>query len=375
MKVPFNIPLQVGGEKAAIEEVFRLERFSGNADFTKKCNQILEDRTGVLEAILTSSCTDALEMCGLLCELAPGDEVIMPAFTFVTTASAFALRGVKIVWADIRTDTKNIDETKIEALISPRTKAIVVVHYAGVACEMNVITDICQRHSLYLIEDAAQAIDCSYQGKALGSWGDLATFSFHETKNIHCGEGGALLINNSQMTQEAKFIRDKGTNRCLFNQGLVDKYTWVALGSSFLMSELQAAFLHAQLLVSTQINAERKRVWNLYYHLLAPHMEGRLPFVPKDCQHNAHMFYMLADDLADRTALINYLAEYHVSSVFHYTPLHRAPYWQGLYQDVELPVTQKISHQLLRLPMYHGITDEQVEYVCQQIIAYYRSKK
>ncbi len=279
--IPFNKPLIIGKEQEYLNKVMENNKFSGNGEFTQKCSEILELKIGCAKAIMTSSCTDALEMAGLLCNLQHGDEVILPSFTFVTTASAFALRGAELVWCDIRADTKNIDETKIESLISSKTKAVVVVHYAGVACEMDTIVDICKRNNLFLIEDAAQAIDCFYKGEPLGGFGDLGALSFHETKNIQCGEGGALLVNNPDMVERAQFIRDKGTNRIHFNQGIVDKYTWVELGSSFLLSELQAAFLYPQLLETREITCNRLNTWNLYYRLLQEHLsEKRLPINP-----------------------------------------------------------------------------------------------
>jgi len=368
MKIPFNKPLIIGKEKEYLGQVFENDRFSGNNEFTVKCNQILEDKTGCLKAIMTSSCTDALEMAGLLCNLKPGDEVIMPSYTFVTTASALALRGVHIVWCDIRADTKNIDETKIESLISSKTKALVVVHYAGVACDMETIVDICSRHHLFLIEDAAQAIDCYYKGNPLGGFGDLAALSFHETKNLQCGEGGALLVNNPDMIERAQFIRDKGTNRIHFNQGIVDKYTWVELGSSFLMSELQAAFLYPQLLVSQEINQSRVNSWNLYYKLLSGFLPSeRLPDVPGYASHNGHMFYIMLDSLKQRKEMIDYLKERGIYAIFHYVPLHRAPFWKGKYDKVYLPITEMVSGTLLRLPLFYNLKKEAIEYIVMHI--------
>jgi dTDP-4-amino-4,6-dideoxygalactose transaminase len=368
MKIPFNKPLIIDKEKKYLEQVFENGRFSGNGKFTQKCSEILEQKIGCSKTIMTSSCTDALEMSGLLCRLQPGDEVIMPSFTFVTSASAFALRGVEIVWCDIREDTKNIDESKIEALITPRTKAVVVVHYAGVACQMDVIQDICRRHNLFLVEDAAQAIDCSFNGKPLGNFGDLAALSFHETKNIQCGEGGALLVNNPDMVERAQFLRDKGTNRIYFNQGIVDKYTWVELGSSFLMSELQAAFLYPQLLESKNINQNRLETWNLYYRLLADQLPGKkLPVIPANIEHNGHMFYIMLNNRKQRQRMIEFLKDHGVMAIFHYVPLHKAPYWKGKYLHISLPVTDRVSETLLRLPLYYNMKVEEVEYVVTYI--------
>ena len=368
MKIPFNKPIVFGSEKKYLDEVFDYNQFSGNGIFTKKCNSIIEVKTGTKRSILTSSCTDALEMTSLLSEIEPGDEVIMPSFTFVSTASAFELRRANIVWCDIRLDTKNIDETKIEKLITKKTKAIVIVHYAGVACEMDKIQEICKSHDLILIEDAAQAIDCKYKGKYLGTIGDLAAYSFHETKNIQCGEGGALLVNNPAMIEKAEFIRDKGTNRTHFNQGKVDKYTWVELGSSFLMSELQAAFLYPQLKKSTEINASRLESWDIYYKGLSEFIEkDSLPIIPENCIHNAHMFYIMLESFEKRSKLIEHLSKKGISAIFHYVPLHNAPYWKGAYSDIDLPVTDKVSGTLLRLPLFHGITEDEIMYVIESI--------
>ncbi|MDA3837802.1 MAG: dTDP-4-amino-4,6-dideoxygalactose transaminase [Candidatus Delongbacteria bacterium] len=368
MKIPFNKPIIYGTEKNYLEEVFKNDQFSGNGSFTKKCNKIIEDKIGTKKAILTSSCTDALEMTSLLAKIEPGDEVIMPSFTFVSTASAFELRHANIVWCDIRPDTKNIDETKIEGLITDKTKAVVVVHYAGVACEMDQILEICKKHNLLLIEDAAQAIDCKYKDKYLGTIGDLAAYSFHETKNIQCGEGGALLVNNNDLVERAEFVRDKGTNRIHFNQGKVDKYTWVELGSSYLMSELQAAFLYPQLKNSSEINNSRLESWNLYYNELSKFMDpDKLPVVPENCVHNAHMFYIVLDSFEERQQLIEYLATEGILAIFHYVSLHSSPYWKGKYNDIELPVTDQVSKTLLRLPIFYRITESEILHVVEAI--------
>lgn len=376
MKIDFNKPLILGSEQDSLNRVFANGRFSGNGEITQKCNAILEEKTGCKKAIMTSSCTDALEMASLLSFIEPGDEVVMPSFTFVSTASAFALRGANIVWCDIREDTKNIDETKIEALITSKTKALVVVHYGGVACEMDTIKAICEKHGVVLIEDAAQAIDCSYKGKPLGSIGDIGVFSFHETKNIQCGEGGALLVNNPKMVERAEFIRDKGTNRSHFNKGIVDKYTWVELGSSFLMSELQAAFLYPQLLTSVEVNNNRLESWNRYYQLLTEFIpKERLLFIPKDCKHNAHMFYILCESKQQRSELIEHLKANGINAIFHYVPLHKAPYWDGKYDDIVLPVTDRVSETLLRLPMYYGLKSNDVELVVEKLREYYEQER
>jgi dTDP-4-amino-4,6-dideoxygalactose transaminase len=368
MKIPFNKPLVTGEEAEYLNQVIKNGKFSGDGEFTRKCSEILEQKTGCLEAIMTPSCTAALEMAGLLCNLQPGDEVIMPSYTFVTTASAFALRGVEIVWCEIRADTKNIDETQIEALITPRTKAVAVVHYAGVACEMETIVDICRKHNLFLVEDAAQAIDCYYKGEPLGKFGDLAALSFHETKNLQCGEGGALLVNNPEMVERAQLVRDKGTDRIHFNRGLVDKYTWVDLGSSFLVSELQAAFLYPQLLKSGEIDRNRLETHGLYYRLLSNLLPpAKLPIIPPGITHNGHMFYLLSESYTQRKKLIEYLDKNGIMAIFHYVPLHKAPFWKGKYDHISLPVTDRVSETLLRLPLYYGMEPGEVEYIAGRI--------
>ncbi|HQO10261.1 MAG TPA: dTDP-4-amino-4,6-dideoxygalactose transaminase [Clostridiales bacterium] len=372
-KIPFNKPLILGSESEYLKQVFDHDQFSGNGYFSKKCNELLENKTGCRKAIMTSSCTDALEMTALLSDIQPGDEVIMPSFTFVTTASAFELRKANIVWCDIRPDTKNIDENKIEELITSRTKAVVVVHYGGVGCEMDKISEICKKHRLIIIEDDAQGIDCSYKGKPLGSIGDMAAVSFHETKNIQCGEGGALLVNNPCLVEKAEFIRDKGTNRIHFNKGIVDKYTWIELGSSFLMSELQAAFLYPQLQRSVEVNKNRLISWELYYSLLSEFIsQQNLPVVPEYCTHNAHMFYMICRSNDERTRLIDHCSNNGIGAIFHYVPLHKAPYWKGKYDGVNLEVTDEISSRLLRLPMFYGITADDIRYVCSKIKQFYK---
>jgi dTDP-4-amino-4,6-dideoxygalactose transaminase len=372
MKITFNKPLVLGNETEHIQKAVEKGQFSGNWEYSRKCNLLLEQKTGCRKAIVTSSCTDALEMCALLSGIKPGDEVIMPSFTFVTTASAFELRGANIVWCDIKSDTKNIDENKIEALITHNTKAVVVVHYAGVGCEMDRITEICNKHGLILIEDAAQAIDSSYKGKPLGSFGDMAALSFHETKNIQCGEGGALLVNNADMVERAEFIRDKGTNRVQFNKGIVDKYTWVELGSSFLMSELQAAFLFPQLQKSVEVNQNRLKSWNRYYELLSEFIPAeKLPFIPEHCVQNGHMFYIQTSSFDERSELIKFLADNGIYAIFHYVPLHKAPYWKGKYDGLRLENSEKISLTLLRLPMYYELKDEKIVYICTKIKVFY----
>lgn len=368
MKVPFNRTLVLGEEETHLRGVIQSGRFCGDGEFTRRCNRLLEEKVGSQKAIMTSSGTDALEMCALLCGLQPGSEVIMPSYTFVSTASAFARCGAEIVWCDIRPDTKNIDETRIESLLTEKTRAVVVVHYGGVACEMDGVLEICRRRGLLLVEDAAQAIDCAYKDRPLGGFGDVSAFSFHETKNIQCGEGGALAVNNAGLVQRAEFVRDKGTNRSEFIKGLVDKYTWVELGSSFLMSELQAAFLLPQLKRSEEVNAKRLEHWARYCEFLHEFMRPEaLPHVPEHCRHNGHMFYILLEDLAERGRMVEHLKAAGISAYFHYVPLHSAPYWHGRYSHVKLPVTDDISSRLLRLPMFYDLADEEIAYVCEKV--------
>lgn len=368
MKIPFNKPLVLGKEAEYLSRAIQNGKFSGDGEFVQKCSEILQQETGCLKAIMTPSCTAALEMAGLLCNLKAGDEVIMPAYAFVTTASAFAHRGVDIAWCDIREDTKNIDEKKIESLITNRTRALVILHYAGVACEMEAIMEICRKHHLFLVEDAAQAIGCSYHGVPLGKFGDLAALSFHETKNIQCGEGGALLVNNAGMVERAQILRDKGTNRIHFNRGIVDKYTWEDLGSSFMMSELQAAFLYPQLLELETINRKRRETCRLYREkltgLLSP---AKMPVIPGGIRDNGHMFYIMLTNHPERQRMISYLDQNGIMAVFHYVPLHHAPFWKGKYQHISLPVTGRVSETLLRLPLYYGMEPGEVEYITEKI--------
>ena len=372
--IPFNKPLVTGEEAEYLRQAIKNGKFSGDGEFARKCSEMLEQKTGCVKAIMTPSGTAALEMAAILCHLQPGDEVIMPSYTFVTTASAFALRGVDIVWCEIREDTKNIDETLIESLITPRTKAVAVVHYAGVACEMETIVEICRKHNLFLIEDAAQAVDCYYKGVPLGKFGDLAALSFHETKNIQCGEGGALLVNNPAMAERAQFVRDKGTNRIHFNRGMVDKYTWVDLGSSFLMSELQAAFLYPQLLKSEEITRNRRETHRLYNRLLSKVLPpAKLPLIPPGITNNGHMFYILTESPQQRKKLIEFLAENGIMAIFHYIPLHKAPFWKGKYQRISLPITDRVSATLLRLPLYYDMEPSAVEYIAGKMSLFFHA--
>jgi TDP-4-keto-6-deoxy-D-glucose transaminase len=372
--ISFNVPPYVGKEKEYIEQAIEKKKICGDGEFTKKCNEWLENKTGTSKALLTTSCTHATEMTALLSDIKPGDEVIMPSYTFVSTADAFVLRGAKAVFVDIRPDTMNIDEKLIEEAITDKTKAIVPVHYAGVSCEMDTIMDIAKRHNLKVIEDAAQGIMSEYKGKALGTIGDYGCYSFHETKNYSMGEGGALLIRNPEDVERAEIIREKGTNRSKFFRGQIDKYTWVAAGSSYLPSELNAAYLYAQLEQADKIYEDRMNSWNRYYEMLSDLEQAgkiQLPVVPKECKHNAHMFYIKAKDLEERTALIDFLKANGISSVFHYIPLHSAPAGMELGRfNGEDRYTTKESERLLRLPMYYGLGDN-VEYVAEKVKAYF----
>ncbi|MBQ4569375.1 MAG: dTDP-4-amino-4,6-dideoxygalactose transaminase [Ruminococcus sp.] len=376
--IQFNVPPFVGKETEYIAQAISNRKICGDGEFTKKCNAMLEDMTGSKKALLTTSCTSALEMAAILADIKPGDEVIMPSFTFVSTADAFVMRGAKIVFVDIRPDTMNIDENLIEDAITDKTKAIVPVHYAGVACEMDKICEIAQKHNLYVIEDAAQAVMSTYKGKALGTFGEFGCFSFHETKNYSSGEGGAILINNECYIERAEIIREKGTNRSKFHRGQVDKYTWVDLGSSYLPSELNAAYLFAQLELKEEINNNRLHSWNKYFELLKPLADKgfiELPFIPDGCDHNAHMFYIKAKDIEERTELIKYLKENGACAVFHYIPLHSSPAGVNFGRfHGEDKFTTNESDRLLRLPMYYGLTQDNIKSVAGIISDFYTNK-
>jgi dTDP-4-amino-4,6-dideoxygalactose transaminase len=370
-KVPFNRPSLVGNEIEYIVQAVRGGHASGDGPFTKRCHHFLEEVLGVPEVLLTTSCTHALEMAALLLDIQPGDEVIVPSFTFVTTVNAFILRGARPVFVDIRRDTLNMDERLLEKLITPLTKAIVPVHYAGVGCEMDVICDIADRHGIPVVEDNAHGLFATYKGRWLGTFGALATLSFHETKNFICGEGGALLINDPQYIERAEVVREKGTNRSRFFRGQVDKYTWVDVGSSYLPSDILAAYLFAQLEAREHVLAQRKRVFEYY----AKHLQDwakangvRLPTVPPCCEQSYHMFYMLVPSLEKRQELIAYLQGEGILSVFHYLPLHLSPMGQKWgYEEGDCPVTEDVSDRLVRLPFYNELSPEQQQKVCAAI--------
>lgn len=374
--INFNIPPYTGNEIKYIKQTVENKKICGDGEFTKKCNQWLEKKTGSPKVLLTTSCTHATEMAALLSNIKEGDEVIMPSYTFVSTADAFVLRGAKVVFVDIRPDTMNIDEKLIEDAITDKTKAIVPVHYAGVSCEMDTIMNVAQKYCLTVIEDAAQGVMSSYKGKALGTIGDYGCYSFHETKNYSMGEGGALLVKDVKKAEEAEIIREKGTNRSKFFRGQIDKYTWVNYGSSYLPSDMNAAYLYAQLEQADRINEDRLSTWNVYYEgLQSLEKSGKidLPVVPEGCVHNAHMFYLKTKDIQERTELIDFLKGKGIQAVFHYIPLHTAPAGKkyGRFHG-EDRYTTKESERLLRLPLYYGIKKEETEYVIDMIIEFYR---
>lgn len=374
--IRFNVPPYAGKEMEYIRKAVDNQKICGDGEFTAKDNEWLEQKTGAKKVLLTTSCTHALELAALLADIQPGDEVIMPAYTFVSTADAFVLRGAKIVFVDIRPDTMNIDEKLIEAAITDKTKCIAPVHYAGVGCEMDTIMDIAKRHNLMVIEDAAQGIMSEYKGKALGTFGDFGALSFHETKNYSMGEGGALLMRDDSHILDAEIIREKGTNRSQYYRGQIDKYTWMNYGSSYLPSELNAAYLYAQLEIADEINDARLHVWNRYMEGMKDLVnEGiiEVPFIPEYCKHNAHMFYIKAKDIEERTRLIDHLKKNDILAVFHYVPLHTAPAGIkfGRFHG-EDRYTTKESERLLRLPLYYGLEDSQVDYIIDKVHEFYK---
>ena len=377
MKIPFNKPPYTGNEEKYVLESIKSSKISGDGEFTKKCHKWLEEKLQCKKALLTTSCTHALEMAAILLDIKEGDEVIMPSYTFVSTANAFVLRGAKIVFVDIRPDTMNIDETKIEEAITSKTKVIVPVHYAGVACEMDTIMDIAKRYNLFVVEDAAQGMMSTYKGKALGTIGHLGAFSFHETKNYtSAGEGGLLIINDENFVQRAEIIREKGTNRSLFFRGMVDKYSWVDIGSSYLMNDVSAAYLWGNLEKADEINQNRLNSWQKYYDGLKE-LENRgfieLPKIPDGCVQNAHMFYIKVKDLEERTALLDYLKENDINAVFHYVPLHSAPAGEkfGRFEGEDVYTTNE-SERLIRLPMYYGLSDNEINKILGVINEFFK---
>lgn len=374
MNIPFNKPYFTGRETDYIKEAVATGKISGDGLFTKKCHQFFKDSYGFRKPLLTSSCTDALEMAAILSNIHPGDEVIAPSFTFVSTVNAFVLRGAKIVFADSEASTPNIDVSFLESLVTNKTKVIVPVHYAGISCEMDGILDLAQSRNLLVVEDAAQAVDSYYKGKPLGSLGHLSAFSFHETKNIITGEGGMLVVNDPQYEKRAEIIWEKGTNRSAFFRGEVDKYGWVDIGSSFLPSDIIAAFLYAQLEHINEIQTKRKYIWNLYSEGLK-HLELRgdvqLPFIPQYATNNAHMFYMLCRNLAERSRLIEHLKADGILAVFHYLSLHKSPYYENKHDGRNLPNADRYSDCLIRLPMYFDLSDVNVETIIGSIQGFY----
>ncbi len=372
MRIPINKPYVSGKEYDYIKEAVYLKRLCGNGEFTKRCHRWLQQLTSCAKALLTHSCTAALEMSAILLDIKPGDEVIMPSFTFVSTANAFVLRGATPVFVDVTADTLCIDPQLIEAAITPRTKAIVPVHYAGVSCDMTAIMDIAKRHNLYVVEDAAHSITATYKGQQSGTHGHLATFSFHETKNLICGEGGALIVNDPQFAERAEFIWEKGTNRAKFFRGQVDKYTWVDVGSSYLPSELNAAYLWAQLEIAEEIMQKRKSVWRHYYQIFAEsEAQGlvRRPIIPAESGHNAHMFYLIMQDSKTRDQLVAELAAKSIGAPFHYVPLHSSPAGKKFSRTHgSLAVTNDLSSRLIRLPLWAGIADSEVNDVVDGVM-------
>lgn len=369
--IPFNIPPYVGKELDYVRQAVEAHKICGDGQFTKKCNEWFEKRFGAQKVLLTTSGTTALDMAALLCDIKSGDEVILPSFTFSSTATAFVLAGAKLVFVDVRPDTMNMDETKIEAAITDKTKVIVPVHYAGIACEMDTIMDIARRHGLMVVEDAAQGVMSTYKGRALGTIGDFGCYSFHETKNYSMGEGGALVINDARYNERAEILREKGTNRAKFFRGQVDKYTWVDFGDSYLPSDMNAAYLWGQLRAADEINDFRLKVWNTYNNAFTPLAKAGkvvLPTVPSECVHNAHMYYLKCKDLEERTRFIQFLKQRGVMAVFHYVPLHSAPAGEkfGRFHGEDIYTTAE-SDRLVRLPMYYGIKEEEVEQVCQAV--------
>jgi len=374
--IRFNVPPCTGKEFEYMKEAVENQHICGDGEFTKRCSSWIEEKTGASKVLLTTSCTHALEMAALLCKISEGDEVILPSYTFVSTADAFVLRGAKIVFVDVNPRTMNIDETKIEEAITPKTKVIAVVHYAGVSCEMDTIMDIARRHNLLVVEDAAQGMMSTYKGRPLGTIGDFGCYSFHETKNYSMGEGGALLINDSKYIEEAEILREKGTDRSKFFRGQIDKYTWVNFGSSYLPSDMNAAYLYAQLELADEINDKRLADWDNYYNAFKElENEGKieLPYIPEECGQNGHMFYFKCKTLEERTRFIQYMKDNDILTVFHYVPLHSAPAGIkfGRFSGEDKYTTTE-SERLVRLPMYYGLTKKDQEYIISKVKDFYK---
>jgi len=374
--IPFNKPYFTGKENQYIRQAVKSGKISGNGLFTQKCHSFFQDKYGFSKVLLTTSCTDALEMAAILLNIQPGDEVIVPSYTFVSTANAFVLRGAKIVFADSSRENPNIDVGLIESLITSKTKAIVLVHYAGIACEMDKLIQIAEKHNLYIVEDAAQSIDSYYKQQPLGSIGHLSAFSFHETKNVISGEGGMLAINDSQFNRRSEIIWEKGTNRSEFFRGEVNKYGWVDIGSSFLPSEITAAFLYAQIEKLADIQNKRKKIWNIYYENLKPLEEKgllKLPYIPNYATNNAHMFYIICNNGDTRNSLISYLKQNNILAVFHYLSLHKSPFYLDKHDGRELPLADYYSECLLRLPLYYDLKYSEVIFILNKIKEFFKS--
>ncbi len=369
MNIPFNKPFLTGNETIYIEKAVLSQKICGDGNYTKLCHKFFEDKYGFKKVLLTTSCTDALEMAAILLNIKEGDEVIMPSYTFVSTANAFVLRGAKIVFADSQKNHPNIDADLIEELITDRTKVIVPVHYSGMACDMEKIMHIANKHNLFVVEDAAQAIDSYYKGKPLGSFGHLGTFSFHETKNIICGEGGMLVINDQNYIERAEIIREKGTNRSQFYRGEVDKYGWMDIGSSFLPSDVIAAFLYAQLEKLEEIQNKRKFIWNKYYqelYELEQLGKIKLPILPDGCTNNAHLFYMIFPNNNLRDNYLSYMREFNINPVFHYLSLHKSMFYQEKHGIRELTESDKYSETLVRLPLFYSLEEEEIDFIVRK---------
>lgn len=375
--IPFNKPFLTGKESHYIYQAVLSGKVSGDGIYTKKCHEFFEKEMGFKKVLLTTSCTDALEMAAILLDIKEGDEVIAPSYTFVSTVNAFVLRGAKIIFVDSDKSNPNLDADKIEPLITDKTKVIIPVHYSGIACDMDKIMQLAEKHNLFVVEDAAQAIDSFYKGERLGSIGHLAAFSFHETKNIISGEGGMLVINDERFIKRAEIIREKGTNRSAFFRGEVDKYGWTDIGSSFLPSDIIAAFLYAQLENLEQIQETRKKHWNLYYKKLSvlKDLGILLPFIPDYASNNAHMFYMVCTNQQQRADLIQFLKENKIYSVFHYLSLHKSPFYSNKHDGRDLPLSDYYSDCLVRLPMYYELTETDIDLICQLILSFFNKEK